>query len=282
MIKGHSNCKIEVVNGNIRKSAKYDEYDLVRFQEQINKHRNFAKKYNNKKDCPIYIPKILEEGHYCIIEQEPHEDILQFLSYSNEHKIDILIKQILYFIADIVKESSTTKRSIPTIKSKFEKVKLLLKNKNKFTNRQIQKLDDQFGLLFRYVHNIEIPVGQAHCDLTLSNILIHPSHEKIMLIDCLEKSTFIQSPFIDMVKLRQDTKHKWVYFLDGQKYDKNTIYEKLDYMDKILVKEFKDKYGRWYQQSYYELLQFINLIRIIPYSKNQETTNFILKELQCL
>ena len=49
-------------------------------------------------------------------------------------------------------------------------------------------------------------------------------------------------------------------------------------MDKKIV-EYCSQY-EWYNK-YYRLFQFLNLVRILPYSQNQQTTDFIMGELLC-
>ena len=98
--------------------------------------------------------------------------------------------------------------------------------------------------------------------------------DKIVMIDFLDN--FIETPFADIVKIRQDTKHKWSCFLCDRDHDRNKINSALNYMDQYIVKRFR-KHSFW---PHYELMQFLNLVRILPYSEG-DTTQFIMRQI-CL
>ena len=93
------------------------------------------------------------------------------------------------------------------------------------------------------------------------------------MIDFLD--SFIESPITDIAKIRQDTKHKWSTFIYSKQYDKNKVQISLDYLDSKLDAMFR--HFSFYR--YYKLFQFINLARILPYSQNQKTTNYLMKEI---
>ena len=54
---------------------------------------------------------------------------------------------------------------------------------------------------------ISIPIGFCHGDLTFSNIMFALDDNQVGLIDFLD--SFIETPLIDLVKLRQDTHFHW-------------------------------------------------------------------------
>ena len=80
----------------------------------------------------------------------------------------------------------------------------------------------------------------------------------------------------DIVKLRQDTKHKWSLNLYKNSYDKTKINIILDILDKKVEQYFKtfDFY-----KSYYTFFQKINLFRIMPYVKNKKIMSYLIKEI---
>ena len=80
-------------------------------------------------------------------------------------------------------------------------------NENKFINNDFK---DIFYFLENETHKIKkikLPINICHGDLTLCNILIKNKEKNIFLIDFLD--SFLESPIVDMVKIRQDTKYKW-------------------------------------------------------------------------
>ena len=123
------------------------------------------------------------------------------------------------------------------------------------TNEILDKLGD-----------ICLKTGICHGDLTLSNVLF--SGSTYYLIDYLD--SYIESPVMDVIKLRQDTLHKWILLKTNDDYDSMYINIVLDYLDKRIQEEFSN--CDWYK--HYNILAAINMFRILPYSlKNGITSN---------
>jgi hypothetical protein len=124
--------------------------------------------------------------------------------------------------------------------------------------------------------------GICHGDLTLGNILVK-DHE-LYYIDFLP--IFFESPIQDIIKIRQDTRDFWSLYLLTQNY--TTLYqhnikiiEILKTMDSIIYSEFKDIINT----EIYKILEIINYLRLIPYTKSQTTLiyiNSIIGKLECI
>lgn len=121
-------------------------------------------------------------------------------------------------------------------------------------------------------NSIQIPLGKCHGDLTFSNILF--TDRKIILIDFLDN--FIETPLQDIVKLRQDTKHLWSLKLYKREYDKTKIKIILNHLDNIIDKHFS-KYE--FYRKYYSIFQKINLLRILPYVKDESIFQYVVNEI---
>jgi hypothetical protein len=80
---------------------------------------------------------------------------------------------------------------------------------------------------------------------------------------------------MDIVKLRQDTKHGWSAFIYERDFDRTKIDLSLEYLDRKIVKQFKD-YSFY---SYYGLFEFINLLRIFPYATGKKTRDFLMRKI---
>jgi hypothetical protein len=120
------------------------------------------------------------------------------------------------------------------------------------------------------IPNLSLLIGPCHGDLTLSNMIFKDND--IYLIDFLQ--TYLDSPLQDIIKIRQDTKHKWIKLKSPNRW--NTKLDiSLSQLDEMIV----EKYSYIMNNDIYYILQYLNLIRILPYSTNVETTNFILKEI---
>ena len=215
----------------------------------------------------ILIPKIYGVKEYAnefIIEMEYLScfNTIQYLNRASKKELDTLINILFKFIKKNVEESEIVKIDGSIVSDKFESVRKPVRGK---------VLDDIFRKY--YVDELILPVGLCHGDLTLSNILFSQSSNEIVVIDFLD--SFIESPIIDIAKIRQDTKHRWSTFIYTKDYDRNKIEISLKYLDDRLSSMFKE--FSFYK--YYKLFQFMNLVRILPYSRDKKTTNYLMKEI---
>ena len=96
---------------------------------------------------------------------------------------------------------------------------------------------------------------------------------QIVLIDFLD--SFVESPIVDIAKIRQDTKHGWSSFIYTEKHDKIKTKLSLQYLDEKLVNYFSN----FEFFKHYKLFQFMNLLRILPYARQEKKYNFILEQL---
>lgn len=104
-----------------------------------------------------------------------------------------------------------------------------------------------------------LPVGHAHGDLTLSNLMVAFDASQIALIDFLDG--YLESPLLDIAKLRQDTRFHWSLCLSGASFERARLEPVLAYMDRFLLTHFR--HHDWMHQL--DLIEAINLLRIVPY-----------------
>ena len=120
---------------------------------------------------------------------------------------------------------------------------------------------------------IDVPVGICHGDLTFSNILF-ANNSKYYLIDFLD--SFIETPLQDIVKLRQDSQFGWSILMYLKKHDNIRVSMTLKYIDDKFNKHFQ-KYE--FYKKHYNVLQLMNILRILPYAKTYEVKNYLIKTL---
>ena len=279
MIKiiGNSNYKVSIINDKndifiLKKS--FSKNDSDRLKKQIQKQEYFLNHQNDF--IMISIPKILTKyKDKYIIEYIYSYDIIQYLNIMNINHINKFININIQFIKTLLKNSNKIKINQQIIIEKINMIQnklrssLLLNNKNydhKIILKSIQYLYDNINIF-----NNEIPIGICHGDLTFSNMLINYDH-KLYLIDFLDN--FIESPIMDIIKLRQDTKYKYILQLYNHNYDKNRINLLFTYMNTKIENEFKE------YESFFEYLDIMNFLRILQYSKNEKITKYILKNLK--
>ena len=120
---------------------------------------------------------------------------------------------------------------------------------------------------------IYLPCNICHGDLTFSNILF--TSNKFYFIDYLD--SFIETPIQDIVKLRQDTKYFWSTLMYTKKYDIVRLNMIFNYIDNKINNYFEN--NNEYYVKYYEILQVMNILRILPYVKKAHVRDFVLNIL---
>ena len=119
------------------------------------------------------------------------------------------------------------------------------------------------------VGDMEMPVGTCHGDLTFSNILFNGNN--YYLIDFLD--SFIESPLLDIVKIRQDTAYMWSTLMYHKPFDKVRLSIISDKIDSAIDEYFTGKY-EWYRR-YYMPLQLMNFLRILQYGHDEKVIAYL-------
>lgn len=138
--------------------------------------------------------------------------------------------------------------------------------------------DSDLGLLvneaIRSLHNLSdtlnIPIGNCHGDLTLSNMILKSPGE-LVLIDFLD--TYLETPLQDVVKLEQDFKYGWSFRgLSSQQQLKGEIF--LKYAFPKAINFIRQKFPN-------EIfaLTILGLIRIAPYVKDELTKIWLINSI---
>lgn len=114
-----------------------------------------------------------------------------------------------------------------------------------------------------------LPLGEFHGDLTLCNVIVESHSEEVYLIDFLDR--FIPSPLFDMVKLRQDTHHRWISLFTAA--DERA----LDFADDYFHSRFSvfDCY-----REHYAMASVLSLLRIVPYVTQPVVADFLLRAVK--
>lgn len=169
---------------------------------------------------------------------------VEFFSTATKNDLDLLIEKIDGYFSERIKEEK-----IFPIDIFFRKL------------HQIDAVDYEF--IFNNLNGIRMFVGECHGDMTFSNMIFQ--HD-IYLIDFLD--SFIESPTMDLIKLRQDTH---LYYSLNMVKDKGIDLTKIkmcfNYIDEWLVSK--------YPIENYRTLQTLNLLRIHPYIKQDDLRDFV-------
>lgn len=265
-----SGCDIKLINKEdgiyIKKISSSTSYNS-RFSLQLTKQKNFIPVFNF--NAPKITNIILNQNSNLIEGEMEYIHGKIFLTMLEEYSTNYInfISESLIKYFDYIINSSIT--YIHPGKDIHNKLLNILEHK--------ALIDFKIRLLsiFSSLPNECIPLGYCHGDFTLANMLF--TSNKIYLLDFLD--SYLESPIIDMVKIRQDTKHLWSLLLlqNADIVNRGTII--LNKLDKLLVDYFSKHqwYIKW--EYYFEL---INLLRILPYLTNQTEISYIKSNIKIL
>ncbi|NQU81209.1 MAG: phosphotransferase [Bacteroidetes bacterium] len=275
-IEGRSGCKLEILKPDncyfVKKISGSTSYNL-RLKKQCEKQNAFA---NKNDEChPFYAPRIngynfpsnkgLAEFS---MEYLPGEIYSEFLERCTVNQLNTLIDEFFLFLQKAIDNSVDEHIDKQIFLTKINSINQALHQK-KIHNPVFKNVIE---FLTTNILSAQLPIGFCHGDLTLSNIII--SDNKVYLIDFLD--TFIESPLLDIVKIRQDTKFYWSLLLgkNTANYQRLKIIQALKYFDNKIVKRFSSlsSYSTWY-----EYLEKLNLMRILPYLNDKKEIDFVEK-----
>ena len=234
-----------------------------RFLKNIKKQIDFNNQYI--KSVPIIEQGLIDNKNYIKMPFIRNANCLLWLQKLNIDQLNKFIDKILNYFKSNLNVSEVKDfgyniwvNKIDDLISKIynNDIKCILKN------LKLKKFNNKFYY------------GNYHGDFNFLNLLV--DNDDIYAIDFLD--SFINSPINDIVKLRQDTFHCFSIELIEQN-DINKLIIIFNYIDEK-IKSFiiSDKI----LSEYYISFQLINLIRILPYTKDQKIYNYLVKEIKDL
>lgn len=279
-VKGHSGCNIDIVRENndlyIYKSSRDKKY-LSRLVLQAEKQQKASKEEYQHVRIPQVFRVVHDEELVSVkMEYVYSRNFIEYFETAGFEQIKYFIDALILFVEKELNASVIQNVPTSVTKNKFLDVE------NKIISNPILKGDpiikdiltkakERIEALCKDEY-IEIPIGICHGDLTFSNILFNGNN--YYLIDFLD--SFIESPLMDIVKIRQDSHHLWSQLMYVKSYDKlrlKIICEKIDH-------EIDRHFSRyeWYQK-YYKDYQLLNLLRILQYAKEQKVVDYLKIEI---
>lgn len=280
-IKGHSGCQIDIVNkgGNlyIDKSTHDRDYISRLYRQAVKQQEAAVATYQHIRIPEIYAIERTENHLSVKMEYVYSKNYVDYFEDAGFDQINYFIKALKLFIDAEIGQSTSTRIHKQVVLDKFQDVCCKVRN-NDFINhdKEIIEILEQSARVFRSMdEEIEIPVGCCHGDLTFSNILFNGNN--YYLIDFLD--SFIESPLLDLVKVRQDSTYEWsrqMYRHDWDEVRMNIISRKID-------REIDLYYSRydWYR-NYYTMFQLMNFLRILQYAKEKKVVLFLKQVLKSL
>ena len=273
-IQGHSGCDISIVTEDnelrIYKST-HDAGYVPRLVNQANKQISASKtEYQH-----IRVPKIFEVEQSATdatikMEYIYSKNFVEYFENAGFEQIKYLIGAIKYFID--LEINASTMQVVPSsiLTDKMADVaRKVEKNVHLKDDAEAQELVRLSSEVMNRVGDMELPVGTCHGDLTFSNILFNGNN--YYLIDFLD--SFIESPLLDIVKIRQDTAYLWSTLMYHKPFDKVRLSIISEKIDMAIDEYFTGKY-EWYRR-YYMPLQLMNFLRILQYGKEEKVIAYL-------
>ncbi len=273
-IKGHSGCSVDITReGNtlfIEKST-YDTKYVKRLLAQFEKQQKAFERASRD----IRVPEIYEirQGDdFCVARMEYvySRNYIDHFEASGFEVVDYFIKTIENYIDDEIIHSPMTLVDRKVLIDKFLDVDDKVKNNAHINSDEV--IADQMrrsGEFFNSLpEKMKIPVGICHGDMTFSNILFN--RNDLYLIDFLD--SFIETPLMDIVKLRQDTAYGWSTLMYTGNFDATRLAIVSNKIDNAIEHHF-EKYP-WFKQ-YYHAFQLMNFLRIVQYAKEPKVIEYL-------
>lgn len=276
-VKGHSGCRIDVVNdGNniyVYKSTADQKY-LQRLVLQAEKQKAAAKiEYQH-----IRVPKIfsIEKSSSTVVVKMQYvysKNFIEFFEQAGFEQIDYLIGALEYFVEYEISKCELKKVPAQIFHNKFAEIKGKCEKNPIYKNDEvIQDILNRSAQVFANLDDFLIPVGLCHGDLTFSNILFNGNN--YYLIDFLD--SFVETPLQDIVKIRQDTALYWSQLMYTKRYDDVRLHIVMDKIDREIDAYF-NKY-QWYR-AFYQPMQLMNMLRILPYAHETKVVEYLKSTL---
>lgn len=279
-ITGHSGCNIDIIEEDdkllVKKSTQDKKY-LKRLELQGNKQMSDNCLTDSISNPNISEIKIDENECYILMDYIYANNFIDYFEKSSPQDIDHFIENFIKYIHNEINKCEIKKISKNIFIDKFNSVvKNCEKNELLQGSMRVKSiLKDCENVFLNLPDEIEMPIGTCHGDLTFSNILF--SSNKFYFIDYLD--SFIETPIQDIIKLRQDTKYFWSTMMYKKKYDVVRLNIIFNYIDKKITDHFSE-FEYYYRN--YDRLQLMNILRILPYVKEERIREFVLNILATL
>lgn len=266
-VPGNSGCIVEIEMNAVsvvRKRALTPQY-APRLQIQCQKQRAFTSPLDK-----IIAPKVIamDETSFTM-ERLIMLDAIEFM----ERSAPQVIMQRMESILELVRWEFASSRLVSISENLFmEKMESIEKNVPPAI------WGEYYQVHARHIKNnlqkeITVPVGICHGDLTFSNIMFSMDKELVGLIDFLD--SYLDSPLIDLAKLRQDTCFHWTSSRYLKPHDTGKIHLINSWLNKMIWKRFHDELS----SVEFRVVEALNYLRIAPYAKTSGEHLFLSRAL---
>jgi len=259
MLHGKSGCNLEIINKNFdfflkkfSRDIKGNNRLIIQANKQIEFYKQDAHPFVKTPEITNVYDGTSTELAFIEMRYIFGKNATVFLRESNISIINKFIENILFYLNYIFKNIKVGK--INGIIKKVEQIECL----NFPQKERIMKI-------LKNLPKEDLPTGQCHGDFTMANMVFTDS--TIYALDFL--NTYIDSPLLDLLSIRQDTHHLWSCFL-SQNYSCRLV-ETLKYIDETI----KEKYYSMIKNEWYRYFSLMNYVRMYPFNTEKHATEFI-------
>lgn len=281
-VQGHSGCDIQVKRENNQLFV-FKSTDDPKYFNRLILQAEKQKKASEYKMQFIRVPsvhEILRSEDSVIVKMDYvySKNFVEFFENAGFEQVNYLIGALIMLLEKEIDDSEIKNISSEIVKVKFEDVyEKTLNNsflqQKEFSVRIKEILDKSASVFSSLPSQLSLPIGICHGDLTFSNILFNGNN--YYLIDFLD--SFIESPLLDIVKLRQDTAWLWSKLMYQGNLDSIRLKIAFQKIDEALDSYFATKY-QWYLD-YYRQMELMNFLRILQYAHKKEVTEYLISTL---
>ena len=278
-VKGHSGCTVRILSAGggkellIDKSTEDKSY-FNRLLLQAKKQQTAGEQEYQHIRIPSIERIVQDENHVSVIMEYVYSrNFIEYFESAGFEQIAYFIKALKLFIEREIKASPVKEVDASILLDKLKSVEEKVADNPHLRDDEVKQLMEKSHQEFYATiteKSIPLPVGVCHGDLTFSNILFNGNN--YYLIDFLD--SFIESPLMDIVKIRQDSAYGWsqlMYIHDFDKIRLKLICRKID-------KEIDGYFCRyeWYRK-YYKIMQLMNFLRVLQYAKEKKVIDYLKK-----
>lgn len=259
-LNGLSGCKLELISDNIvRKYSSSNSYNQ-RLYYQISKQKLFSNLTFKNIDSPKVIDIDLGDLYSFDMEYVSGSSFFEFFSSCTKDEVKFVLTSLFGYFDDLILNSRYYKSNVSK-KRILDKISSL---------GGVTNYPEELSFLKSIVESSSLHIPQTFChgDLTFSNIIFHKN--KLYFIDFLD--CFIDSFLVDLVKLKQDLFYHWG--LKEQRINNKRIYQ----IYSFLWKEIENRYSLYIDTIEFDILDFLNSLRIDPYL-TEDRQRVIIEEM---
>lgn len=278
-VKGHSGCQIAIHNDGRRLTIVKSTHDpayVARLERQALKQQQaFATKYQHIRIPEIFSTAKTATTFSMTMEYVYSKNFVDYFEDAGFEQIAYFIKALQIFLDKEIEQSPLTAVSRTVVTDKAADVA-----KKVAANPHLQPYDEVPAIMSRsqaifaaLPEQLVMPVGQCHGDLTYSNILFNGNN--YYLIDFLD--SFIESPLLDLVKVRQDTCFGWSQLMYEGDFDALRLSIISRKVDQAIDAYYRARHP-WYAQLY-QPMQLMNFLRVLQYAHEPRVITYLLQVL---